>query len=105
MLKLDLKYNKNILFVKLDGNLNRTSSYKINHYLVPTILNNNIKYLVFNLGELINIDEDGVDALLNVKYAIKNNKGLVFINDINKIVNKKINKLHIKKLNDKKIGA
>lgn len=105
MLKLDLKYNKNILFVKLDGNLNRTSSYKINNYLVPTILNNNIKYLVFNLGELINIDEDGVDALLNVKYAIKNNKGLVFINDINKIVNKKINKLHIKKLNDKKIGA
>ena len=38
MLKMDLEYNKGILFVRLEGILNRRSSYKLNNYLVPVIL-------------------------------------------------------------------
>ena len=32
MLKMNLEYNKGILFVRLDGMLHRGSTYKINNY-------------------------------------------------------------------------
>jgi len=97
MLKMDLEYNQGILFVRLDGRLNRNTTYKINNYLVPVILKHKIKYLVYNFKCLYDIDEDGIDAILNTKYAIKTNKGIIYLCDINKDLNKKINKLKIKK--------
>ena len=74
MLKMDLEYNKGILFVRLKGTLNRKSSYKLNNYLIPVLLKHKIKYLVYNLFDLIGIDLAGVDAILNTKCAIKANK-------------------------------
>lgn len=97
MLKMDMEYNKGILFVRLDGALNRNTIYKINNYLVPVLLKHQIKYLVFNFYNLLDIDEDGVDALLNTKCAIKQNKGIILLCEVNKLLNKKINKLRIKK--------
>ena len=102
MLKIDMEYNKNILFVRLDGVLNRTTTYKINNYLLPVILKHHIKYLVYNLAKLNDVDESGIDALLNTKYAIKNNKGLIYLSDINKVLNKKLHKVKIKKTYDEK---
>ncbi|MBE6148496.1 MAG: STAS domain-containing protein [Firmicutes bacterium] len=97
MLKMDLEYNRGILFVRLDGRLNRNTTYKINNYLVPVLLKHKIKYLVYNFYKLKDIDEEGIDAILNTKYAIKTNKGLIYLCDVNKELNKKIHKLHIKK--------
>ena len=48
MLKMNLEYDKGILFVRLDGVLNRSTSYKVNNYLVPVLLKHKIKYLVYN---------------------------------------------------------
>ena len=92
MLKIDMELSKGILFVRPDGILNRNTSYKINNYLVPVILKHKIKYLVFNLDKLLDIDETGIDALLNTKYAIKNNNGNLYLCEINKEISKKINK-------------
>ncbi|MBQ6840637.1 MAG: STAS domain-containing protein [Bacilli bacterium] len=97
MLKMDLEYSRGILFVRLDGKLNRTTTYKINNYLVPVLLKHKIKYLVYNLYNLHDIDEEGIDAILNTKYAIKTNKGLIYLCEVNKSLSKKIHKLHIKK--------
>lgn len=94
---MDLEYNQGILLVRLEGNLTRSTSYKINNYLVPLLLKQKIKYLVYNLWNLNDIDEDGIDAILNTKYAIKSNKGLLYLCEVNKSLNKKIQKLHIKK--------
>ena len=94
---MDLEYNQGILFVRLDGKLNRSTSYKINNYLVPVLLKHKIKYLVYNLFNLKDLDEDGIDAILNTKYAIKNNRGIIYLCEVNKELNKKIHKLHIKK--------
>ena len=77
MLNMDLEYNKGILFVRLKGNLNRKSSYKLNNYLLPVLLKHKIKYLVYNLYELNTVDEFGLDAILNTKCAIKSNKGKI----------------------------
>ncbi len=50
MLKVDMEYEKGILYVRLKGVLERKYSYKINNYIVPVVLKHKIKYLVFNLG-------------------------------------------------------
>ena len=82
MLKMDMEYNRGVLFVRLDGILNRSTSYKLNNYLVPVILKHKIKYLVYNCFLLESIDECGLDAILNTKCAIKTNKGKLYVCEI-----------------------
>ena len=100
MLKVDLEYYKKVLFIRLNGVLTRSTSYKINNYLVPVILKQKIKYGVLNLQNITDIDEDGIDSLHNIKYAIKSNHGLVYLYENNKNIVKKINKLHLKKITE-----
>lgn len=95
MLKININYTNNILYVSLDGILNRMTSYKINNYLIPVILKRNIKCLVYDLDNLNILDDAGVDALLNTKYAIKDNKGSIYLNG--KINDKNIKRLKLKK--------
>lgn len=83
MLKIDAEYDQGILFVRLNGSLNEKNSYKINNYLVPVIMKHNIKYLVFNLEALDNIDLRGRDAIINSKIAIKKNKGKILLCKVN----------------------
>ena len=82
MLKMDMEYNHGILFVRLDGILNRSTSYKLNNYLVPVILKHKIKYLVYNCFLLESIDECGLNAMLNTKCAVKTNKGKLYVCEI-----------------------
>lgn len=79
MLKMELEYENNILFVRLKGNLNYRNCYKINNYLNPVIKKHNIKYLIYNWLNLNAIDSSGIDAILNSKCFIKNNKGKIRI--------------------------
>ena len=102
MLIMDLEYNKGILFVRLKGNLNRRSSYKLNNYLVPVLLKHKIKYLVYNLYELKNVDEAGIDAMLNTKCAIKSNKGKICLCEVSNEIKKLIKRLHIKSVEDER---
>lgn len=94
---MNMEYNRGILFVRLDGALNRNTTYKINNYLVPVLLKHKIRYLVFNLYNLSDMDEDGIDAILNTKCAIKQNKGIILLCEVNKMLNKRVSKLKIKK--------
>lgn len=102
MLNMNIEYNKGILFVRLKGKLDKASSYKINNYLVPVILKQKIKYLVYNLDNLIDLDEDGSDALLNTECAISTNKGKLYLCDVKSSLNKKVKKLHLKQVIDEK---
>ncbi len=100
MLKMNLEYNKGILFVRLDGTLYRGSTYKINNYLVPVILKHKIKYLVYNFYSLDDIDDEGIDALLNTEEAIKNNNGIMYICEVSKKLERKLKSLHTKKFDN-----
>lgn len=97
---MKLEYQKGILFIRFDKNIDHCISYKINNYLIPKILSEKIKYIVFNLYEVEEIDEFGLDALLNTKCAIKTNKGKICLCEISKELNKKIKKIKIKKVNN-----
>ena len=96
MLKVDMEYDKGILYVRLDGILDRKVSYKINNYVVPVVLKHKIKYLVFNLFYLKDIDESGLDALLNTKCAIRTNKGKICLCEVSEIIKQKIKRIRVK---------
>ncbi len=95
MLKVDMEYEKGILYVRLRGVLDRKATYKINNYIVPVVLKHKIKYLVFNLFELKDIDESGMDSLLNTKCAIRTNKGKICLCEVSDEVRKKIKRLRM----------
>ncbi len=97
-MNMNIEYHRGILFVRLKGKLDRSSSYKINNYLIPVILKQKIKYLVYNFNNLEEIDDDGKDALLNTQYALKNNKGKLYLCDVKNSLLKKIKHLHIKEM-------
>ncbi len=96
MLKVDMEYEKGILYVRLKGVLDRKVCYKINNYIVPVVLKHKIKYLVFNLFELKDIDESGLDALLNTKCAIRTNKGKICLCEVSDDIRLKIKRLRMK---------
>lgn len=96
MFQMDLEYNKGILFARLKGSLSKKGSLKLNNYLVPVILKHKIKYLVYNLFELMEIDDTGLDALINTKCAIRANKGKILLCEVPTEFTKDIRKLHIK---------
>lgn len=97
---MKLEYNKGILFVRLKGHISHSVSHNINMYLVPKILEQKIKYLVFNMYDVSDIDSFGIDALLNTKCAIKTNKGKICLCELSDNLKKKINTLKLKKVNN-----
>lgn len=96
MLKMDLEYERGIIFVRLKGVLNKKCVYKINNYICPVIKKHKIKYLIYNLENLKEIDEIGIDSILATKCLIKNNKGKIYLCNVNNYLNPKLKRLHIK---------
>ena len=104
MLKMDLEYEKGILFIRLNGTLNAKNNYKINNYLVPVIKKHQIKNVIFNLKNLKSISESGIDAILNTKCTIKKNKGKIYLCEVNNNLVLKLKRLHIKMPQNEKIA-
>ncbi len=97
---MDLEYNSGTLYVRLKGKLERKSSYKINNYLIPTLLKHKIKFVVINLSELKTLDESGFNCLLNTKWVMKINKGKIYLCDVPKYLDNFVKRLRIKVLED-----
>ncbi len=96
MLYMDLEYRKGVLFVRLDGNLTRKNTYKINNYLTPVLLKHRIKYLVYNLFSVLKVDESGLDCLLRSKHAMKVNQGSIYLCEVPDHLKKEVKRLRIK---------
>ena len=96
MLKMDLEYEKGILFVRLNGVLNNKSSYKINNYIIPVINKHNLKKVIFNLKDLKSLDTSGIYSILNTKCTMKKNKGQMYLCALSKEIELKLKHLHIK---------
>jgi len=102
MLKIDLEYERNIFFIRLNGTLNHHNISKINNYIIPVLKKHKIKYLILNLKHLKNINESLINAILNIKCTIKNNEGKMYLCEVNKDNLKKLERLHIKKTSSEK---
>ncbi len=79
MLDIEIESKRGILFVRLSGNLERTSVDKLNREVINLLKQVGIKNIVFNLKELQTIDKYGINALLNSLKICENNHGKSFI--------------------------
>lgn len=100
MLKIDLEYKNPILFIRLEGMLNRRSVHKIYNYINPALSKHQIKYVIYNLRNLTNIDEYGIDAILSSKYQVKKNSGKIYLCEVSRELSLKIKRLRIKIFSD-----
>ena len=100
MLKMDLEYVHEVLFVRLYGNLTRRHVFKINNYLIPVLKKHQIKNLIINCQNLKNIDEAGVDAILHAKCTMKRNQGKIFLCAVKLDNSFILKRLHIRIIND-----
>lgn len=81
-----MEYRRGILFLRLKGNLNESTSKKFEEYTFPVIKDYGIKYLVINLSELVSLDDYGKNSLEKSGLLIGNNDGRVLlINNKNNI--------------------
>ncbi len=96
MLYMDLEYCKGVLFVRLDGALTKRNTYRINNYLAPVLKKHRIKFLVYNLFSVVNVDDAGIDALLRTKHAIKSNHGSVYLCEVPEHLKKTFKRLRVK---------
>ncbi len=95
MLYMDLEYCKGVLFVRLDGKLTRKNTYRINNYLTPVLVKHRIKYLVYNLFSISEMDDYGVDAILRTKHAVKGNHGYVCLCEVPEQFQKQLKRLRV----------
>lgn len=89
-----MEYKSGVLFVRLIGSLNKLTSYKLTDTLIPIIISQGIKNLVYNFDELKSIDEVGKNTLLLGYNAILNNNGKVLV------VNNRFNLEYFKEVNN-----
>jgi stage II sporulation protein AA (anti-sigma F factor antagonist) len=79
MLKVETEYRKGILFIRLEGILDKNTSFKLNKEVGSIIDKMGIRYIVFNVENITSIDINGVNALLNQYKLVTNNKGKILV--------------------------
>lgn len=89
-----MEYKSGVLFVRLIGSLNKLTANKLVDTLIPIIVSQGIKNLVYNFSELNSIDEVGNKTLLLGYNAILNNNGRVLV------VNNRFNLEYFKEVNN-----
>lgn len=77
MLEINMEYRKGILFVRFIGSLNKRTLKNL--YQVDEVLNKGISCVVFNLQELVEIDERGIDSLWEEYQIVKKYGGVAFL--------------------------
>lgn len=104
MLKVDLEYESRILFIRLNGNLDKRKTYKITNYIIPLLKKHNIKKVIINLKDLKSIDSSGLTSVLQVKGVVHKNKGLFYICEASDLIKKELQKFHLSNLSSESIA-
>ena len=76
MLKTNLEFKKGILFIRLEGNLNKKTIEQFDNEVLAVVLSNKLKYVVVNLDQIYEIDEKGVDGLMELNDIVYNFNGI-----------------------------
>ena len=91
LLDINLEFHKGILFVRLDGILNKNTVDKLDDEVTNLIKENGIRNIVFNISNLNSIDCDGINGLLNNYEICKSNNGKSLVCGLNGLVKQTIN--------------
>lgn len=77
MLDVNFEFVGGILFVRLEGKINRSSVSSVNGSLTDIIIKGGIKYLVFNISNAV--IEERVSLFDNCNTLIRHNGGKMFL--------------------------
>ncbi len=89
MLNINMEFKKGILFIRLDGLLNKKTKETFENNILPIILNNGLKYIVLNLDKVLEIDNIGLECLNSISEIIDGFNGKALICSL---TNKKVKK-------------
>lgn len=70
MLKVDMEFKKGILFVRLEGSLNKRNIEKFNNEVIPVVLKHGLKFVVVNLDKVNTIDTNGIESLMELNEIV-----------------------------------
>ena len=79
MLDINLEFVRGMLFVRLDGKLDRNTYTKFSDCVDTMIHEKGLLYFVVNLENLEEIDEEGIQAILNRYFDITLHDGKLVI--------------------------
>ena len=86
MLKIDVEYKRGILFVRLNGGLNKATIGNLQDILERSIKNAGIKYIMINCEKLWSIDDSSISAINKQCLELLKNDGKLFFCGINDYV-------------------
>ena len=91
MLNLDLEYRRGVLFLRLNGTLNKYTSFILDDAIKRVVNKGGIKYLLINFENLRSIDINGINTILNCYNKYFKNDGKLMICGYNPNVDKMLN--------------
>ncbi len=97
MLDIHMGFKRGILFIKLIGDLNKSTVLKLNEEVTSVIEENRIRNVVFNVANLKTIDENGINSLLFNYEISRKNDGKSLLCGINKNIYGKISNSNLLK--------
>ena len=97
MLNIIFEFRRGILFVRLNGVLDKTTCIKYKNEVLYMIKENGIKNVVLNLRNLEKIDLKGINLLFYTYELARYNNGRLILSNINELIYKKINNSHLLK--------
>lgn len=75
MLKINMEFKKGILFIRLEGTLNKNTKEQFNNEVIALVLKDGINMIVVNLDKVNEIDLEGIKCLNELNDIVNNNKG------------------------------
>lgn len=88
MFKTNIEFKKGILFVRLEGELDKKNSKELKKSLIPILLKNGFKYVVLNLDNVNYIDSFGIEFIDQINDIVMKFNGKTTL-----IKNKKIERI------------
>ena len=96
MLNIDLEYKKGILFLRLNGVLNKTTSFILKDAIKRIVNGAGIKYLLINFENLDEIDGEGISTIMNSYNEYLKSNGKLMVCGYNNNVRINIEKTKLK---------
>lgn len=90
MLDINLEFVRGMLFVRLDGILNKNTCLKLNNCLDKMINEKGLRYFVVNLEKLESIDKEGLKTIIDRYLDVAFHDGKLIICGYNNQFNENI---------------
>ena len=65
LLNINLEFHRGILFIRLNGSLDKTTVEKLETEVTRLVKESGIRNIVFNMSDLDSIDLSGIDSLID----------------------------------------